>query len=228
MSWFSGSRQPSAPEPKASVEHRSLALPQLLRSLRPESHPSVLDLGMAGGPNLEFLAAYSCRLRIADLYRSLQAEPPESREPEAYPALLKRLLPLEPNETFDVVLAWDLFNYFRRDQTAALMTWLAPACTARTIVFTLISTLPQIPGVPLRFRILDDQHLGWDGLSRSTRPSPRFTQPDLRKMLPGFRVKASYILRNGIQEYLLEKGTQKSVATAVPVVRSARGGFVIR
>ncbi|HET7294214.1 MAG TPA: hypothetical protein VFM88_17445 [Vicinamibacteria bacterium] len=227
MGWFSGSGRPSAPEPKAPEEHRSLALPQLLRGLRPESHPSLLDLGMAVGSNLEFLAAYSCRVRIADLYRSLQAEPPESREPDVFPALLPRLLPLEPSESFDVLLAWDLFNYLRRDQTTALMTWLAPACTERTIVFALISTLPQIPGVPLRFRIVDDQHLAWGGLSRTTRPSPRFTQPDLRKMAPGFRVRNSYILRSGIQEYLLERGTQKSVATAVPVARSARG-LVVR
>ena len=47
MSWFSGSRQPRAPEPKESLEHRSLALPQLLRRLHPEAHPSLLDLGMA-------------------------------------------------------------------------------------------------------------------------------------------------------------------------------------
>lgn len=222
MSWFSGLRPASAPEPRASVEHRSLALPQLLRCLHPEAHPSLLDLGMAVGPNLEFLAAYSCRVRIADLYRSIQAEPPESGEPEAFPGLLARLLPLEESERFDAVLAWDLFNYLRRDQATALMTWLAPACTPRTIVFALISTLAQIPGVPLRFRILDDQHLAWDAASRTTRPSPRFTQPDLRRMLPGFRVKSSYILRNGIQEYLLELGTQKGVASAVPVVRSAR------
>jgi len=226
MSWFSGSRQPSAPAPKASVERRSLALPQLLRGLHPEAHPSLLDLGMAVGSNLEFLAAYSCRVRIADLYRSVQAEPPESREPATFPALLARLLPLENGERFDVVLTWDIFNYLRRDQATALMTWLAPACTPRTIVFALISTLPQIPGVPLRFRILDDQHVAWDVASRTTRPSPRFTQPDLRKMLPGFCVKSSYILRNGIQEYLFERGTQKGVASAMPVVRSARGVVV--
>ena len=226
MSWFSGSRQTTAPGPKASLEHRSLALPQLLRGLHPETHPSLLDLGMAVGPNLDFLAAYSCRVRIADLYRSIHAEPVASREPEAFPALVAPLLPLEQGERFDVILAWDVFNYLRPDQTAALMTWLASACTPRTIVFALISTLRQIPRAPLRYRILDDQHLAWDGPSAATRPSPRFTQPELRRMTPGFRVKSSYFLRSGVQEYLLEVGEPKGVATAVPIVRSARGVVV--
>lgn len=223
MSWFSGSRQQSrAPEPKESLKHRSLALPQLLRGLHPEAHPSLLDLGMAVGPNLEFLSAYSCRVRIVDLYRSLLAEPAESREPDAFPALLARLVPLEPEEHFDVILAWDLLNYLKADQTTALMNWLIPACTARTIVFALISTQRQIPNAPLRYRILDEQHMAWEGAAVATRPSPRFTQHQMRRMTPGFSVKSSYILRNGIQECLLERGTQRGVAMAVAVASPRR------
>jgi hypothetical protein len=219
MSWFSGSRPP---EPKESLEHRSLALPQLLRRLHPETHPSLLDLGMAVGPNLEFLAAYSCRVRIVDLYRSLLAEPAESREPDAFPALLARLLPLEAAERYDVVLAWDLLNYLRPDQTTALMNALAPACTPRTVLFALISTQRLIPNAPLRYRILDEQHMAWEGAALATRPSPRFTQQQMRRMTPGFSVKSSYILRNGIQEFLFERGTQRGVATAVPVASQRR------
>ncbi len=222
MSWFSGSGQRPAPEHKESLQHRSLALPQVLRGLHPESHPSLLDLGAAVGHNLEFLSAYSCRVRIADLYRSVQAEPVESRAPEAFPALLPRLLALDRGEHFDVILAWDILNYLRPDQSTALMTWLAPACTPRTTVFALISTLRQIPIAPLRYRILDEQHLAWEGPAVATRPSPRLTQHQLRRMTPGFSVRNSYILRNGMQEFLLEIGTPRSVASAVPVANSAR------
>jgi hypothetical protein len=222
MSWFSGSRQRRAPEPKESLAHRSLALPQLLRGLHPEAHPSLLDLGMAVGPNLEFLSRYSCRVRIVDLYRSLLAEPAESREPDAFPALLVRLLPLEAGEHFDIILAWDLLNYLRADQTTALMTWLTPACTARTIVFALISTQRQIPNAPLRYRILDEHHMAWEGAAVATRPSPRFTQLQMQRMTPGFSVKSSYILRNGIQECLLQMGTQRGVAKAVAVASPRR------
>jgi hypothetical protein len=222
MSWFSGSRWPKAPEPRESLEHRSLALPQLLRGLHPEAHPSFLDLGMAVGPNLQFLSAYSCRVRIADLYRSLLAEPAESREPNAFPALIAQLLPLQAGEHFDVILAWDLLNYLRQDQTTALMSWLAPTCTARSIVFALMSTQRQIPNAPLRYRILDEQHLAWEGAVVATRPAPRFTQQQMRRMTPGYSVKNSYILRNGIQEFLFERGTQRGVATAVAVAPSAR------
>jgi hypothetical protein len=174
----------------------------MLDTLRPDYRYSVLDLGPPVGSNVEFFSAWSCRVRIADFHRSLNAESPESREPEAFGQLLERLLPLGAEERFDILLAWDVFNYLRPDQISALMVRFASVCRPRALVLALVSTRPQIPAAPLRYRIVDRENLACEGVADPVRPCPRYVQPDLARMMTRFVVKSSYLLRSGIQEYL--------------------------
>ena len=204
MAWFSGSRAP-AEAARPSGLH-SQALRALLDGLHAESRPVVLDLGPPVAANITFLSALSCRVRIADLHRSLGAESVESRRPEAVGALLERLLPLAPGERFDALFAWDVFDYMRPDQVSALMTRLAPAFGPETAVLVLASTEREIPATPLRYRILDPENLACDGPREPRRASPRHAQPDLARMMPGFSVQRSVRLRSGIQEYLFVRG----------------------
>ena len=203
MRWFSGSSRPAAPT--QSPGHRSLALKALLDSLHPDSRPTVLDLGPPLAGNIAFLSALSCRVRIADLHRSLRAEPLENRKPEAMGALLERLLPLAPGERFDALLAWDVFDYLRPDQVSALMARLTPACSPEARALVLTSTRQQIPAAPLRYRILDRETLAVDGPHEPARDSARRAQPDVRRLMPGFAVRHSVLLRSGVQEYLFAR-----------------------
>ena len=76
MAWFSGSRAPAeAARPQGL---HSQALKALLGGLGPGSRHCVLDLGPPLAANIKFLSALSCRVRIADLHRSLSAESIES------------------------------------------------------------------------------------------------------------------------------------------------------
>jgi hypothetical protein len=188
--------------------HRSLALRALLDGLLPESRPAVLDLGPPLSGNLKFFSALSCRVRVADLHRSLAAEPVESRRAEAMAGLLERLLPLAPDERFDAVLAWDVFDYMRKDQVKATMARLMPRLQQTTHMLLLVSTRRQIPAVPTRYRILDRENLDCErpprhGGPEAMRPGPRYTQSDLGHMMPGLSVRRCYLLRSGMQEYLL-------------------------
>jgi hypothetical protein len=92
VSWFSGSR--SAAEPAPAPGHHSQSLKALLDSLQSEARHAVLDLGPPLASNIKLLSGLGCRVRIADLHRSMSAESLESRQPEAMGALLERLLPL--------------------------------------------------------------------------------------------------------------------------------------
>jgi hypothetical protein len=203
VSWFSGSRLGHGPlEAVPTAGHRSPALKAVIDALNPRSRHSVLDLGPPLGSNVEFLSARACRVRVADFHRSLGMEPAASKEPAAFAATLARLLPIAREECFDAVLSWDLFNYLRPDQIAALMAWIAPSCHARTLVLALIWNRPRIPLAPLRYRIVDSENVAWLGPLDAVRAAPRHSQPDLARMMPTFAVKASFLLRNGIQEYL--------------------------
>jgi hypothetical protein len=210
VAWLSGSRDPA--EGARPPGLRSQALRALLGSLRPGARQSVLDLGPPLAANIAFLAALSCRVRIADLHRSLSVEPVEARRPEAIGALLDRLLPLAAGERFDAVLAWDVFDYMRQDQVSALTSRLAPACPPETPVLVLASTGRTIPATPLRYRILDLENLACEGPREPTRACPRYTQPDLGRMMAGFSVRHSILLRSGVQEYLFARGDGEETA----------------
>lgn len=205
MSWFSRQQERPELETGAPSSHRSVALRAVLGGLDPEARHSVLDLGPPVGHNLERLSALGCRIRITDLFRSLSAETLEAREPETCPALFARLLPAEASEQFQIVLLWDLLDYLRPHEISALMAHVAVACAPRALVYALVSTLRQIPAAPRRYRIEDLETLSWSGSAEPLRPGPRHTQPELCRLMPAFRVKKSFILRNGVQEYLLER-----------------------
>jgi hypothetical protein len=220
VAWFSGSRSPA--ERAAPPGHVSQALKELLDSLRPESRNTVLDLGPPLAGNIEFLSNLSCRVRIADLHRSLCAESIENRRAEAMGATLERLLPIAPDERFDAMLAWDVFDYLRPDQVSCLMSRLTGACREEALVLVLASTRRQIPAAPLRHRILDRERMASDGPLEPQRPGPCHGQTDLRRMMPGFSVRHSVLLRSGVQEYLFARvaGGESLRASGA----SARGG----
>lgn len=210
MRWPFGSHSPDAAEPgvmpgaslAAAEEHRSLALGALVTSLRPERRSQVLDLGRPIGSNIEWLSARNCRVFVVDLHRSLLAETVEARKPENSARLFEKLLPLADDDRFDAVLAWDLFNYLRPDQITALMARLAPVCQRGALLLAFVATHREIPAVPMRYRILGPQMLAWQGAATPTRSSPCYHGPDFARLMPDFQVKSSFLLRNGIQEYL--------------------------
>jgi hypothetical protein len=216
VSWFGGRRrEPERPRPAAEAAedgaepapeiHRSLALAGLLAELPEESRLSVLDLGPAVGANLEFLSArYRCRLQIADLYASAGTH--RLADPEADPApLFRDLLPLAGGPDYDLVLAWDLLNYLRREQIRALAEHLAPACRPGGRLFAMVLTGREIPRRPLTYELRAGGDLVYRDAGGATRPGPRYRPAEIDALTPGFTVDRSYLLRHGIQEYLLRR-----------------------
>ncbi len=203
MALLRGSRAPTAPLPTAVPAGRhSLALGALLQRLAANRKTCVLDLGPASGANVAFFSRRPCTLHIADLYRALRSERGMPRDATELDAALTVQLPEGP---FDLILAWDLFDYFDRGQLEVLGRHLAARCQPDALVFAIVSYLHQIPDRPHRFEILHEEGLLYGDASGLTRPAPGYREPDLVRMLPGFEVEASYLLRHGVQEYVLAR-----------------------
>lgn len=184
--------------PASRPPQQTLALKVLLERLggRPRT---LLDLGTANTENVAFLSALPARLIIADLPHSLASVPTGS----AFDARLQQELPdIEPGSV-DAVLAWDLLNYLDPRQIGSLGGHLERLCAPEAPVFALISTLAEIPDEPRVYRIADSEHLFYESHTRGRRTCPRYNEPDLHRALPGFEVETSYLLRNGMREYLL-------------------------
>ncbi len=198
----SGGRDVAFEETRSEFE--SPCLKQLSSRLSTGGRHVILDLGPAVGENVRFFAQLRCKLYIADLYESLFA--PGIRQPEnsrAFQLLLERELPTTSGQPVDVILAWDLLNYLNRDQQRLLADAIAGFCHRSTQLFAMIATHKEMPARPTAFRVLDRQHLAYEPDRQWLRRSPRYTEPDLRRGLPDFEVDVSFLLRNGLQEYVL-------------------------
>jgi hypothetical protein len=154
------------------------------------------------GANIEFFARFSCRFHIADLIGTLSSDEALMQGVEERPeAVFERLLPPEP-ERFDVVLAWDVFNYLSRDQLSALASRLARLCRPGAQLLAFISTTREIPEQPIAYRICDHENLIHQIRTPGIRPCPRFAPAEVRQLLRGFSIDRVYQLRHGVQEYL--------------------------
>lgn len=217
MSWsFGRRRRPPAiadetdapPGPREEV-HSSPALEALVERLQRSAPPSILDLGPALGTNVEFFSRYAARLSIADFLGSLATdeglairfhEQPATVVPEILPAAPN---PSEASDLHDVVLAWDVFNYLTREQMDVLGEHLARLTRPGAHLLTLVATAPEIPAEPVLYKIEDGGHLRYGVRSPRPRKSPRWAPAELGRSLASFTVDRSYLLRHGVQEYLM-------------------------
>jgi hypothetical protein len=198
---------PSAPrETQVSpAVYKSLGLNALLEPVRGDRSYSILDLGPALEGNLRFWSQFSCRLHIHDFYRSYRewkaaGVPEEESEEAAFSALL----PFSDETVFDIILVWDLFNYFDLRELKALVQRLSRWCRPGTRLFALISNLPNISVSPTVFKILNRDEMIHEIPTQDTRPCPRHQPRDIARLMARFTVSSSFLLRHGIREYVFE------------------------
>ncbi len=195
----------SAPrESQGSPEvHKSLGLKALLDRVRDDQVYSILDLGPALEANVQFWSQFTCRLYICDFYRSYrERKSAPAREEDSGEDAFDAPLAFSDKTVFDIILAWDLFNYLDLKELAALVQRLSRWCRSGTMLFTLISSLPKISMLPTMFRILNREQLIYKIPAQATRPCPRHQPRDIIRLMSGFTVSNSFLSRHGIQEYV--------------------------
>lgn len=200
--------------PHAAVAERpSLALPFVFERLRRRRGLGVLDLGPADGVNLQTFAALDCRLHVTDLYRGLASRGAgTSDDPARFAEACATLLPEAGAEPYDIVLAWDVFDYLEREQLAALMRLVSGCLRPGALLFCIVSIHAQIAPRPLAYRILAPDLLAATGEHQASRPGPRHHQPVLLRAMPRFEVEKSFLLRHGAQEYLFSYRCERDEA----------------
>lgn len=193
--------RPSPPEVEVKDGHTTLGLRELLRGLPSDRRHSVLDLGPASGGNVSFFSSHSCRLYIADLFHTLRQRgglPPEQADP-----FDREVAATLPEGSFDLILCWDILNYLSRGQMEILGRHLASRSHPGSRLFALIAPHGNIPERPQRFEIVSPDLLRYTSQSTASRPAPGYREPELNRWIAPFAVESSFLLRHGIQEYIL-------------------------
>lgn len=182
------------------------------RLLEPGKH-QVLDLGAPTAANVAFLNQVPCRLYLEDFYRFLlmdrqarRAAQDADEAPESIGAELERSLAYPRNVRFDLVFGWDLFCYLEKPTFEALMTRIARSCRSSCLLYMVGSTLARIPAAPARITIEAGGRVRYRSLDAAaggaSTSNPRYSPLALERMMPGFRLLHSFLLDEGIQEYL--------------------------
>ena len=187
----------------ADAETVSPVLHALLDGMQEERRYTILDLGPACGANVAFFSRFSCRLHIADVMEAVAALDAGLEEED----LERRIADLLPQQEtcFDLILCWDVLNYLPRPALKLFAGRLARFAGRDTRVHAYVSSLRELPAQPPRYTLLEDGRVRYTVSPGEARNCPRYSQPELLRLMPTLRVERGVLLRNGMQEYLFRR-----------------------
>lgn len=166
--------------------YRSAAAEEMLRLLKSRPRPTVLDFGPLLRENVEMLSGLHCKMFIEDYHQGLSDDP--------FAGISEGSL--------DAVLCWDMLNYLRRDAGHLLVQAIKPYMRPGGVILVQIASSQYVSKYPLRFRLIDRQHMSCEVESSETVVREPFTSRAIHTMLEGFKPMHSLHLRNGLQEHL--------------------------
>ena len=190
--------------PSAEAIISSPGLERFMQHLSGAERPPILDLGSPSASNIDFLSQYQCVLHISDLFRALDEDPGMStpEEERDIEAVMGRVVSFEDDVRFDGILSWNLFDYLDAPVVRAFADRITPHCHSGTILLMMTSNGETIPENPGRVTIVDRCHLRFERLGAGTRVGAKYTPLGLERLMPGFRLQHSFLLQQGMQDYL--------------------------
>ncbi|TCS43725.1 hypothetical protein [Reinekea marinisedimentorum] len=181
--------------------HRATGLENLMESLD-SSGGTVLDLGpLTSGTTQTFLnSGYKCFVEdIAEVFPALNADQSN------FQSLIEdHLMLTNRNQTFDVVLCWDVLNYLTLESIEILFNLLSPNFNEHTRLHMMQYTGANIPATPIHFRLQENFSFEFSYDSGRLIPSPRHTLIKLLKKMGGFSLQHSHINQQGMHQSIKE------------------------
>jgi len=178
----------------------------------------ILDLGGRSLNNEEHWKAHFADVYTVDLRQVLQRL--KGKDEATIVNYLRNgtYLPFGPEVKFDVVIAWDFFNYMNNSSLTALSACLTKYVKDSSLVTCINYNASTVPAVPRRYAIVE-QGIGFDA-SKDGEPVQRTTSMlsslTVQQCLPGFFIQQTFLLRPGMargtSEYVLvykDQNTQK-------------------
>lgn len=182
--------EPAEPaDSPASYESRAFAL---WNESLPDSTGRILDLGRLHSHTLQFFQQQGAQLTVQALDTSLSGTAFEMQ------------LQSHEQEAFRGVLAWDLCNYLDAGELAALGQWLSRHCEPGCPVLICLASRAPYANQPGQYAIEDASHLRT--IASDSIPDERrllHTSSALLRAFEQFESVRSFLLRSGMQEYVL-------------------------
>lgn len=177
----------------AIEEHRSPGLKAALAGAAARPGCRVLDLGPVVPANVAFLARFASHVSIADLS--------EDDGGGACPHHWRERLAVAVG-SFDLVLVWDYLNRLDRPEARDLVDRLRSVTRTGAVLFLLIHEGPEMPARPVTYEIRGEETIRYRPADGSSVAAPPILPAEVGRLLAGFRVDASFLLRHGVREYV--------------------------
>jgi hypothetical protein len=158
----------------------------------------VLDLGPSVAANVSFYSRFARHIQIVDLLGEMKSETSEPRS--AGPVLDRSVA--GGDAIYDLVLLWDIINYLDGEQVMDLIARLHAASRPNARLFMMIFVGDEMPAVPQSFEIVAEDQISYRPAGPETTTSTRLSPAEVERLLGGFRIEGSFILRHGVREFV--------------------------
>jgi hypothetical protein len=103
---------------------------------------------------------------------------------------------------FDVILTWDVLNYLSNEGVVAVAGCLRELCRPGGKLLAQIVTIGDMAALPARYRIVASDQIEVSAATAERSSAPGWPFATFERLLTGFEVECSFIMRHGIQEYV--------------------------
>lgn len=179
----------------SSSRHQSAAMYSLCGHVENLKNGNILDLGLKNRNNYEFWIERAEGFYAENLYAQLIEQKSAALKPHH--------LNFSRDLTFDVILAWDIFNYLSLEQIKAVFQKLRVHSSSGTRIHAILYCGREIPVQPQKFYLSSEHEL-------AVTPNPKrltehsLTLSSLLKALQDYSLLESYVYRPGMQRGIYE------------------------
>ncbi len=179
------------------MERAAPGIAALFDGLSEDGSHAVLDLGPAVDSHLRLFSGFARRIRFAGLL-------PRRHGDEEWAEALRSLLP-HPQQSYDLVLAWDLLDRLSHEARSPLIKRLTEVTAPGARLYMVVDASEEPTTQPFRFALLDTDRVSQWAVGQPE-PAPRGLLPaQVERLLAPFEVVQAFTLRSGQREYVAVK-----------------------
>jgi hypothetical protein len=184
-------------QPPVAMERAAPGVAALFDGLSEDGSHAVLDLGPAVDSHLRLFSGFARRIRFAGLL-------PWQRGDREWMGALRSLIP-HPQQSYDLVLAWDLLDRLSPEARPSLIQRLAEITAPGARLYMVVDASEEPTTQPFRFALVGADRVSQWPLG-APEPAPRQLLPaQVERLLAPFEVVQAFTLRSGQREYVAVK-----------------------
>jgi hypothetical protein len=192
--------------PQYTEAHRSYGLEQMCALLKKRQSGRVLSLCSRATHNGDFFLEYAEQVYVEDIFPSFITNPAVDEAP-----IRQHALHYASDIKFDVIVAWDLFNFCNQAQLQEMYLRLKPHLHEATHIFAFFYAGAEKPERPQKCYVIDDKNIALLPVAKRVGGGEESGAGAVLNTFEGFHLANTYILRpgmrGGIYEYVFQAGS---------------------